>query len=178
MEKNQFAPTRYMVSNLGRVKNIETGKVLRTKLRKNGYKDVMLCFDGERKTFLVHRLVAQAFLENPNGYEYVNHKDECKSNNNVSNLEWCTASYNVKYGMGAKARNSKVQQIDPKNGEIIRIWDSMKSAAETLGINYQNISSVCRGRGKTAGGYHWEYIGKHRMWGDEKTRQKRRINRC
>lgn len=164
----KFAPTRYMVSNLGRVKNIETGKVLRTTIKANGYKGVMLCFNGMRKDFSVHRLVAETFLENPNGCKYVNHKDECKTNNNVNNLEWCTASYNANYGMGAKARNSKVQQIDPKNGKIIRTWDSMKNAAGTLGINYQNISRVCRGMRKTAGGYHWEYIGIHRTCGDKK----------
>ena len=80
----------YQVSNLGRVKSIKFGKeiILKQKIR-GGYYSVGLSKNGIVKTYYVHRLVAEAFIDNPNNYKEVNHKDECKSNNIVSNLEWC-----------------------------------------------------------------------------------------
>jgi hypothetical protein len=83
--------------------------------------------------------VAMAFLYNPNNRVYVNHKDECKTNNELDNLEWCTQKYNVNYGVGSIARNSKVLQFD-LNGCLIKEWDSMKQAEEKIGIKYQSIS--------------------------------------
>lgn len=85
----------YQISNFGNVKSLKNNKLL--KLSAGEYKKCFLYCNGKRKTFRVHRLVAQAFLPNPNGFEVVNHIDGNKYNNCVENLEWCTYSYNTKH---------------------------------------------------------------------------------
>lgn len=105
----------YQVSNYGRVKrlehitpnNIRLPEKISTQFKnQNGYMMVILSKNGEGKQFVVHRLVAQAFLPNPNNLPFVNHKDESRIHNNVENLEWCTAKYNSNYGT-IKDRKSK-----------------------------------------------------------------------
>ena len=145
----------YEVSNSGVIRNKKTGKELNPSIKRNGYLAVDLGYKGS-KTISVHRIVARAFIENVNGYPCVNHKNENKLDNRVENLEWCTQKYNVNFGYGYTARNSPVLQFDI-NGNFIRLWSSMKEAAENLGIKYQGISRVCRGERKTSGGYRWEY---------------------
>lgn len=94
----------YQVSNLGKVKSLKDNngkpreKIMKQEKTKNGYLRIMLCKNGKRERFLVHRLVAQAFLENPSNLPCVNHIDENKENNQVDNLEWCTYQYNLTYG--------------------------------------------------------------------------------
>ena len=94
----------YQVSNLGRVKSLKDNngkpreKIMKQGKTKNGYLRIMLCKNGKRERFLVHRLVANAFIPNPNNFKCVNHKDEDKTNNCVNNLEWCTYQYNNTYG--------------------------------------------------------------------------------
>ena len=95
----------YEVSNLGRVRSLDRfyyrlhkGKVLSPTKDRYGYLTVTLNCNGKSKTIKIHRLVAQAFLPNPDNLPQVNHKDEDKTNNNVDNLEWCTAKYNVNFG--------------------------------------------------------------------------------
>ena len=98
----------YQVSNLGNVRSLNYNRTGEIKLLKqgnvNGYKVVILYKDGKKKNYLVHRLVAIAFLPNPNNLPIINHKDENPSNNNVNNLEWCTQAYNTNYGEGIKRR--------------------------------------------------------------------------
>lgn len=94
---------KYQVSNTGRVRSLNynrTGKtkVLKQNTNKLGYKSVFLCKDGKFKRYYIHRLVALAFILNPNNYPIINHKDENPSNNYYKNLEWCTYEYNVNYG--------------------------------------------------------------------------------
>lgn len=88
---------RYSVSNRGDVKSHLTGKLLVQSYNTFGYKQVSLHKSGKQDTKTVHRLVAEAFLPNPNNLPYINHKDEDKTNNDVSNLEWCTHQYNTEY---------------------------------------------------------------------------------
>lgn len=91
----------YKVSNLGRIKSYvrsKDGKIMSPKKEKGGYMQICLRSDGNKEIFKVHRLVATAFLPNPDNLPQVNHKDENKENNNVNNLEWCSASYNTNYG--------------------------------------------------------------------------------
>ena len=88
----------YVVSNNGRVMNVRSGRVLKVFNNYLGYKIVSLCRSGKQKTFSVHRLVAEVFINNPDNLMEVNHKDEDKTNNNVDNLEWCDRKYNNNYG--------------------------------------------------------------------------------
>ena len=89
---------RYQISSFGRIYSCCSGIYLKIHTREDGYKQVSLYKNDKYKRFLVHRLVALHFIENPNNYTQVNHKDENKQNNCVYNLEWCTARYNINYG--------------------------------------------------------------------------------
>lgn len=145
----------YQISNIGRIRNKHTLDILKPSKNKHGYKHIKLCY-GLNKEFPIHRLVAKAFIANPNNYNVVNHKDENKSNNCADNLEWCTTKYNINYGKGSLVRNQKIIQYDMK-GNAIKIWESMKDACNELGLNYKGISSCCRGKNKSCGGYVWTY---------------------
>ena len=104
----------YEVSNMGNVRNVRRNKLLRLLKTNNGYIRVFLCKNGIKTGFQVHRLVSEAFIPNPNNLPQVNHKDEDKTNNNVDNLEWCTAKYNLNYGTARiRSRNTKI-----KNGYV------------------------------------------------------------
>lgn len=146
----------YLISSEGVVFNQITGKSLKPVIGTNGYYHVTLCY-GVKEDASIHRLVAQAFVPNPDNLPCVNHKDENKLNNSVDNLEWCTYQYNVNYGVGSLAKNTPVVQKD-KVGNAIKQWKSMKEAANSLGLKYQGISRVCRNLRKTCGGYKWEYL--------------------
>ncbi len=140
----------YQVSIFGEVRNTN-GKTRKSVLGGHGYLQIMLSKCGETKTFLIHRLVAQAFIPNPDGLPEVNHKDENRQNNSVANLEWCTSQYNMDY-----SRSKCVHQYD-KRGNYIGSWKSTKEAERNLHISAGNISNCCTGRYKTAGGYVWRY---------------------
>ena len=102
----------YVVSNNGRVKNVRSGRVLRGIVNNLGYIMVGLSKSGKVKMVLVHRLVAKAFIENPDNFREVNHRDEDKANNIVDNLEWCDRKYNVNYG----SRMDKVHKTKELSG--------------------------------------------------------------
>jgi len=150
----------YEVSNLGRIRNKKTGRILKPLKNTNGYLRLDLCKNGIRRAAKVHRLVAEAFIPNPQNLPCVNHKDENKINNCLDNLEWCTYEYNNNYGT-IKERISKkiskpVLQLD-RDGNLIREWPSIIKVEEETGINRHNISSCCSGKLKSAGGYLWKY---------------------
>lgn len=142
---------QYAVSTRGRVKNLKTNKILAGSYGNDGYLRVTL----KCKKYLIHRLVALAFLDNPNKLSQVNHIDERKDNNDISNLEWCSASYNVNYS--SHKCSCKVKQID-KNGKSIRIWDSFYQIERELGYARQPITKVCKGRQRYAYGFKWQYV--------------------
>lgn len=167
----------YQVSNKGRVKRIESVvksclkyhngfKIVKEKLKDfcfvNKYYSVVLCKNGKRKMFRVHRLVAQAFLPNPNNFEQVNHKDENKLNNCVENLEWCSAKYNQNYGTRKEKRiHSKVkeiQKIDKNSKKILETYFSLSEASRQNNISYKAISRCATGKSKTSGGFIWKYV--------------------
>lgn len=151
----------YQVSNLGRVKSLFKYKKILKPRQRNGYLRVSLTKNNKSTNYAVHRLVAQAFISNPNNLPEVNHKDENKQNNCVDNLEFCTRKYNMKYGTWKDRRLVKfikpVAQYD-LNGNFIRNWTSIKDAKTKLNIN--NIPAVCKGKAKQSGGYIWKYINK------------------
>lgn len=157
---------RYEVSDRGNVRSLNYHREGRTKILKpkkncGGYLVVNLRKDGQLKQPSVHRLVAQAFLPNPLNLPQVNHRDEDKLNNAASNLEWCTASYNINYGSRnrrmAEAQSKPVQQLDKSTGELLKTFPSAVEAERVAGIHHGNISRCCCGKRKSAGGYVWRY---------------------
>ena len=156
----------YEVSDQGRVKSLNynrtgTEKILKPQNNTLGYLHVVLCKDGHTKQLLVHRLVAEAFIQNPNNLDTVNHKDEVKTNNVASNLEWMSQKDNINYGSRNKrvreALSKQVQMFDKKTGELLATFPSTIEAWRITGIAKQNISACCNGKRKSTGGYIWRY---------------------
>ena len=151
----------YQVSNLGNVKSLNyrrTGKEKMLKQIKDtgGYLLVKLSKNSKEKNFKIHRLVASVFIENPNNYKEINHKDECKTNNNVKNLEWCNHIYNMNYGSCTKRRAEKYKKAIYCL-ETNKIYDSIKQTTEELNIKKSNIINVLKGRCKQTKGYTFRY---------------------
>ena len=166
----------YEVSNFGRVKSLERidsnkhpikERLLKCGKVDGGYLAVALCKNGKHKTFLIHRLVAQAFISNPNNLPQVNHKDENKENNVVKNLEYCDQFYNNVYGTRIQRASNKlinhpkkskpVLKIDPISNEIIAEFPSIAEVQRQLGFGENAIRHCCKGRTKTSYGYKWKY---------------------
>ena len=162
----------YLISNLGHVKSVERYKrnnagtqFVNERLRvltpdKDGYLKVCLSKDGKHYVRSVHRLVAEAFIPNPDNLPVINHKNEDKQDNRVENLEWCTVQYNTMYGTGRIRTSMKqgkpVEQLD-LDGNVIDEFYSMCVAAKITGVPQPNIHKVCNGVRRTAGSYKWRY---------------------
>lgn len=165
----------YEVSNYGNVRSLshrqsfEFRDTIRTRTIKgkmlkpaivDGYHRVQLFKDGVGYNKPVHRLVAIAFIENPNEYPMINHRDENRTNNRVDNLEWCTSKYNANYGNASAkksaARSKPCMAIYP-NGTI-RAFESTLEAGKALGVAQSHISQACSGKRHTSAGAKWMYI--------------------
>lgn len=163
----------YQVSNFGRIKSlfryvkVKNGfrsvqeKILKPKIDKDGYLHIVLQKNRKSRYFAIHRIVANAFIPNPNNLPQINHKDENKANNHVENLEWCTELYNDNYGN----RNKKISKLKYKpinqyslSGDFIRWWESGVCIEKETGFNRKNISACCCGVKKTAYGYVWKFV--------------------
>lgn len=169
----------YKVSSLGRIMSVgrtfRTGKngtrlcvlsdsIKKTVVNNKGYLRVSLNKNGKLKSFLVHRLVAQAFIPNPDNLPEVNHKNEIKFCNEVSNLEWCTTKYNINYNYNYSIARQKTIENRRKtiiqlslNNEFIKEWKSVHSAAKELGLSQGNISSCLLGLRNKCGNFKWKY---------------------
>ena len=178
----------YQVSNLGRVKSLNyhrTGKerIMKPKKDSKGYLQVLLCKESKVKHYFVHRLVAVAFVDNPQNLPIINHIDENPKNNNANNLEWCTQKYNINYGTRNKKASEKLRgrklseehkekiaekmknnpkKIKPiigisKVSGLILEFPSLKEASRQTGINQGHICECCNGKRKSAGGFYWLY---------------------
>lgn len=171
----------YQVSNYGRVKSLEKDyvtngavrhqkEIIKKLVETKGYFCTNLSKNGNLKHFLVHRLVANAFIPNPNNLPQVNHKDEVKTNNHVENLEWCDAKYNVNYGTRNKNDSEKKKGIIPKgtppklvyqytlDDELVKVWDSVSECGRN-GFNKGAVAACCRnvhGYDKYKG-FKWSY---------------------
>ena len=176
----------YQVSNLGNVrsldilinckgargidKHIRKGRILKKVINTKGYYYINLSKKSKIKNTRVHRLVAKAFIENPNNYKIINHIDGNKLNNRVDNLEWCTFSHNNKdaYKQGLKKPtwkgkynnlhplSKKVCQYDLE-GNFIKEWDNASDIKRQLGYCAENIRNCCKGRRKKAHNFMWKY---------------------
>ena len=164
----------YEVSNLGRVRSLDRiksngarmmGRVLLQDCSNRGYMSVELNVDKKNKRCSIHRLVAMAFIPNPNNLPEVNHKDENKLNNNVCNLEWCTPSYNSNYGTRNERLYKKYNLLKEKpiakydsNGNLVATYKSIAEAGRING-NRNSIRAVLSGRTKrTIDGCSYKYI--------------------
>ena len=145
----------YQASNLGNIKNKKTGNILKPYENTNGYLQVELWKNGKGKKIVVHKIIANTFLSNINNLPQINHKDENKLNNNINNLEFCTAKYNSNYGTRNLRLSSPVLCV-----ELNKKYNSIKEASKDLKIYKTSISHCCANSQhyKTAGGYHWRYI--------------------
>jgi len=165
----------YQVSNLGRVKSKTTGTIRKQGLIR-GYPSLSFQLKGKSYNLTTHRLVAKAFLPNPNNYRVVNHIDGNKQNNNVTNLEWCTYQHNMQeaYRLGLMNISQKhielARELGLKSGKkiaqkdlegnIVEIYQSGNQASIKTNISQGLISLCCHNKRKTAGGYKWEYLEK------------------
>ena len=171
----------YQISNLGRIKSLpklcgcssRQEKILKSLKHRDGYLQVVLCKNKKRKNFKVHRLVAQAFILNPNNKPYINHIDCNRQNNCVDNLEWCTQKENMQYasqlgrmdGTKGKTNNDKkipLIAINLVTGEET-YFDSQHEAARQLNLHSQSINGVLKGKCKRAGNYTFKYIEENKQ---------------
>lgn len=160
----------YQVSNEGRVRSLNYNKTKQIKIIKPfisrcGYLIVLFSMNGKRKHFQVHRLVAEAFIPNPNNYPQVNHKDENPENNRVENLEWCDCFYNINYGKRTEKARKKLLNHPQKSkqiyqytigGELVAIWPSSKECGRN-GFFQSAVNRCCNGKIKTHKGYRWSF---------------------
>lgn len=186
----------YQVSNIGRIRGLPITtkfgarhkkhpyRFLTPVVSKRGYYVVGLSKNGITKTFTLHRLIAQAFIPNPENKPHIDHIDTNRLNNNLSNLRWVTSKENSNNPLTLEKNRQSGRRLwadgifdDRKNihscirvgqytksGELIKIWDSIIDAARILGIDSSSISAICLGTNPnrhTAGGYKWQHIGEH-----------------
>lgn len=170
----------YMVSNLGRVKSLNYRKRGEEKILKNikiksGYLQVELCKNRKIKKYYIHRLVAQAFIDNPNKLPCIDHINTITTDNRVENLRWVTHKENsnnsltidkmsknahFKNKFGIEHPNSKPIIQFTLDGKLVRKWNSAADIQRELGIKNSNICSCCKGKLNSSGGFIWRYYYK------------------
>jgi len=165
----------YEVSSFGRVRNKETKHVMSYVINNASYKLVHLCLGCKDSMYLIHRLVAQAFCPNPNGYKEVDHIDSNKMNNFSTNLCWTTRRGNMgKPDVGEKLGKSKPRyfyQCDKDTHEVIRRYNNIKEV-RAAGFDPVSVNNVIRGRYKSHKGYWWKAVDKIMAWDLPRERKK------
>ena len=146
----------YAVSNLGRVKNIKTGKILKQWKKDTGYMCIGLTKNGKTKTYLVHRLVLETFKANPNNKPQVNHINEDKTDNRLNNLEWATPAENANHGTRNKRMADKLS-ISVYCITNNTVYPSAHEASRQLNLHSGSITKCCKGKRESTGGYQFKY---------------------
>lgn len=150
---------RWVTDSKGR-KRFFKGRILKPRRDKDGYLRVTLHRDGKQRTFRVHRMVAETWLDNPDGKPQINHLDEDKTNAAVENLSYCSAKENLTWGIGYKRRiaskSKSVQALDPNTGQVVLEFPSAREA-ERKGFNQGSISRCCRGKLRHHKGLIWRF---------------------
>ena len=147
----------YMISDDGIIKSVKTGKIMKTWINIDGYASITLKHkNGTRKTFKVHRLVAQTFIPNPENKPTVHHIDQNKLNNTVDNLEWKTykEQSDVHFHRNSTSKPVKQYSID---GEFIQEWPSQSAASRISHVPRTNINKCCNGERESAGNFKWSF---------------------
>ena len=153
----------YKVTSKGDVLNVkyEVPRILKKRKDSDGYTRVVLYIDNVPKGFMIHRLVALTFIDNPKNLPVVNHINEVKNDNNYKNLEWCTVAYNNKYGNRLRSVRDKhsvpVVQMDMAGKEVNK-FKSIGDAAKAYGFCRNKISMVCRNKRESFHGYKWAFV--------------------
>lgn len=169
----------YQVSNLGNARSLDRmvggpfgskrfakGRILKLHCQKTGYLTIDLCNEGKKPIKRpIHRLVAEAFIPNPNNLPMINHRNEVKTDNRVENLEWCDAKYNNNYGTvkeriaitNTNGKKSKRVLQYTKDGKFIKEWPSVGEVTRQTGYSQGTVSKCCRGEQKIYKGYIWRY---------------------
>lgn len=151
--------TNYSISSEGQVRNDLTNRILKQQIQ-NGYCHCTLSVDKKPKRCRVHRLVAIAFIDNPENKEFVNHKDGNRQNNKVDNLEWVTPSENTKHaiqtGLTTSGKKRAVVQYSLE-GKQMMVFNSLADAERETGVLNSKISLACQRKRRTAGDYQWRY---------------------
>lgn len=165
----------YAVSSLGRVKSLDRivpckngttmtkrGRIIKPHTIGFGYQRLQLCRNNKGVKFLVHRLVAEAFLPNPNGFPIINHIDKNTSNNSVENIEWCTYKYNTTYDNASEKRAEKTRKAVRQytlDGEFIAEYKSVTEASKATNIAMLSICACCKKRKQYSHtkDYIWRY---------------------
>lgn len=149
----------YAISNYGNIKNVKKNKILKPVKNKNGYLEYTFCQNGIKKTFRIHRLVGLYFIPNIENKPYINHKNGIKTDNNVNNLEWCTAKENDTHARltGLKNQNKPIIAEEIETGNKI-VFSSVSEAGAILGINKGTISKVLHNKRKQVHGYYFHFI--------------------
>ncbi len=155
---------KYEITEAGEVYSYKTNKYLKTTDNGRGYKFITLYGNGRKNKHYIHRLVLETFkpVENMEQLQ-CNHIDENKSNNNISNLEWCTAKENANSGT-RNERSAKARSMKVYCRELDKIFNSMSEAARELDIKSGHICECCQGTRKTAGRMHWKYAKMSGKW--------------
>lgn len=161
----EYYKDEYLVSNLGNIKSLKNNIIMKPSRLYNGYLTIPLTRNGYTTRYTVHRLVATAFIQNPNNMPQINHKNGIRTDNNITNLEWCTAQENIKDAInrnrgrgyikvGGQPKKVKQYALD---GKFIKEWNSIKEVTKQININSGNIVNCCKGKRKTAGKFIWKY---------------------
>jgi len=148
----------YEVNNFGRVRH-KDGQEINGSLNSYGYRAYSLFKDGGRITAKGHRLVAEAFIPNPDSKRNVNHKDGDRDNNFVDNLEWVTHGENLNHALKELCIDYSAKPVAQLtlSGDVVAIWANASIPSRLLGISSQLVSACCRGTAKSTGDYLWQY---------------------